>query len=100
MRKAALAVLVAASFMLAATADAAPLNKKRKTGRHWHAGYGYLPGFSAAERRERARERWRAEYRGRFYWYGGPGFYRGRWNGGGFGPCWTRTPIGMMWNCG
>ena len=42
------------------------------------------------------------------YWASGPhyygpawpGFYRGRWNGGGFGPCWTQTPIGPMWNCG
>ena len=33
-------------------------------------------------------------------WYGGPGFYRGRWTGGGFGPCWTETPIGEVWNCG
>jgi hypothetical protein len=32
--------------------------------------------------------------------YGGPGFYRGRWNGGGFGPCWIATPIGPHWNCG
>ena len=23
-----------------------------------------------------------------------------RWNGGGFGPCWTQTPIGNVWNCG
>ena len=29
-----------------------------------------------------------------------PRFYRGRWNGGGFGPCYTQTPIGYMWNCG
>jgi hypothetical protein len=35
-----------------------------------------------------------------YFWYGGPGFYRGRWNGGGFGPCWTQTPIGNVWNCG
>jgi len=34
------------------------------------------------------------------YGWGGPRFYRGRWNGGGFGPCWTQTPIGPMWNCG
>ena len=34
------------------------------------------------------------------YWYGWPGWYRGRWNGGGFGPCWTQTPIGNVWNCG
>src|ERR1035437_5063944 len=41
-----------------------------------------------------------ARNRGPVYWYGGPGFYRGRWNGGGFGPCWTQTPIGNVWNCG
>ena len=34
------------------------------------------------------------------YGYGGPGFYRGQWNGGTFGPCWTNTPIGRIWNCG
>ena len=33
-------------------------------------------------------------------WYGWPGFYRGRWNGGGFGPCYTKTPIGPIGNCG
>ena len=33
-------------------------------------------------------------------YYGGPGFYRSRWNGGGFGPCYTQTPIGPVWNCG
>ena len=26
--------------------------------------------------------------------------YGFRWNGGSFGPCWTSTPIGLMWNCG
>jgi hypothetical protein len=43
-----------------------------------------------------------------YYWYptrtvwslGGPGFYQNRYNGGGFGPCYTRTPIGPVWNCG
>ena len=41
------------------------------------------------------------------YWYGGgwhyfgdPGFLHGRYNGGSAGPCWTSTPIGLMWNCG
>ena len=29
-----------------------------------------------------------------------PGFYRGRYNGGSFGPCWSWTPIGPAWNCG
>jgi hypothetical protein len=77
--------------------------------RHWHKGFGFLPGFGPAERRERAIERWREERRGPYYIYGGPGywssfsrpgFYRSRWNGGGMGPCWTRTPIGAAWNCG
>ncbi len=33
------------------------------------------------------------------YGWGRPGYYRGQWNGGSFGPCWTYTPIGMMPNC-
>jgi hypothetical protein len=34
------------------------------------------------------------------YGWGRPGFYRGQYNGGSFGPCWTYTPIGMMPTCG
>jgi hypothetical protein len=107
--KVSLVVLVAASVMLAVAASAAPLKKKHKLPNHWHAGYGYLPGFSPAERRARAFARWRDERRGPYYIYGGPGywssfsrpgFYNNRWNGGGIGPCWTRTPIGPIWNCG
>ena len=33
-------------------------------------------------------------------YFGRPGFYRGRYDGGSFGPCWTRTPIGPIWTCG
>jgi hypothetical protein len=59
-------------------------------------GYGFLPGYEPPEVVE-----WRrAVTRRPQYWFGGPRFYRGRWNGGGFGPCWTKTPIGMHWNCG
>jgi hypothetical protein len=60
-------------------------------------GYGFLPGYEPPEVVEwhSARVRRRPAF-----WYGGPGFYRGRWNGGGFGPCWTPTPIGPHWNCG
>ena len=59
-------------------------------------GYGFLPGYEPPEVVE-----WqRARARRPTFWYGGPGFYRGRWNGGGFGPCWTPTPIGPHWNCG
>jgi hypothetical protein len=78
----------------------------------WH-GYGFLPGYRQppylAEWRDRS-----VRHRGPYepyelrYWsdgqlrygWGDPGLYRGRWNGGSFGPCWTSTPIGMMWNCG
>ena len=80
-----------AAFLLAATAPsfAAPVQGKAH-------GYGFLPGYRTPERIE-----WEeARNRRRVYWYGGPGFYRGRWNGGGFGPCWTQTPIGNVWNCG
>ena len=85
-----------AAFLLAATATfAAPVQGKAHVARHWH-GYGFLPGYRTPERIEGEE----ARNRRRVYWYGGPGFYRGRWNGGGFGPCWTQTPIGNVWNCG
>jgi hypothetical protein len=84
------ALVVTASVLVAAPAAA-----KRHHVRPWH-GYGFLPGYRTPERIE-----WeRARERGPVYWYGYPGFYRGRWNGGGFGPCWTQTPIGNVWNCG
>ena len=105
-------LVLAAAFMLAPAAFAAPaeqpatathkpiVHKKRPVTRHWH-GYGFLPGYRPPE--VIARERW--EHYDRLYgphYYGPawPRFYRGRWNGGGFGPCWTQTPIGPMWNCG
>ena len=79
----------------AATTFAAPVHAKRHVVRQWH-GYGFLPGYRSPERIE-----WeRAQHREPVYWYGRPGFYRGRWTGGGFGPCWTQTPIGNVWNCG
>lgn len=37
---------------------------------------------------------------GDWHYFGRPGFYNGQYNGGSFGPCWTRTPIGAIWNCG
>jgi hypothetical protein len=88
-------IAVAASLLLATAAIAAPAHGKRHVSRHWH-GYGFLPGYRSPERIEWERMR----NRGPVYWYGGPGFYHGRWNGGGFGPCWTQTPIGAVWNCG
>ena len=65
-------------------------------GQGGRRGYGFLPGYEPPEVIE-----WRrARARRPTFWYGGPGFYRGRWNGGGFGPCWTPSPIGPHWNCG
>jgi hypothetical protein len=69
---------------------------KRHPVRRWH-GYGFLPGYVPPEAEPPRRDYWTHPP---VWWYGGPGFYRGQWNGGGFGPCWTQTPIGPMWNCG
>lgn len=93
--------LSAPTFAGATTAKKHVAHKhaKHRVSRHWH-GYGFLPGYRPPEVIERERE---ARYwQSGPHWYGPawPGFYRGRWNGGGFGPCWTQTPIGPMWNCG
>jgi hypothetical protein len=88
-------IVIAALLVAATAALAAPVQAKRHVVYRWH-GYGFLPGYRTPERIEAEQ----ARNRGRVYWYGGPGFYRGRWNGGGFGPCWTQTPIGNVWNCG
>ena len=98
---------VAASLLPATMASAGSMQGKRPlnrpppyppphTGEGQGGGHGFLPGYEPPEviAWERARTRRPA------FWYGGPGFYRGRWNGGGFGPCWTPTPIGPHWNCG
>ena len=100
---------VATSLMLAGASDAAPKHKKRQATshvtRHWH-GYGFLPGYRPPQRIawERVRRHGPMERVRRhgpiYYWDARPGYYRGRWNGGGFGPCWERTPIGPMWTCG
>lgn len=68
-------------------------------------GYGFLPGYEPPPRLHESsplpgwveRRYWDWGWR---YGYGGPRFYRGQWNGGGFGPCYTQTPIGPVWNCG
>ncbi|UTD28212.1 hypothetical protein DB459_16245 [Bradyrhizobium sp. WD16] len=70
---------------------------RHRAVRGWH-GYGFLPGYRTPEQIEI--ERWRTGYPQWRLWYPWPRFYRGRWNGGGFGPCWTQTPIGFVWNCG
>ncbi len=90
-RNIAVVVALAAAVALPGAALGASAHAKRPVVRHWH-GYGFLPGYPPIPQ----------DYRRSFpgYWYGGPQFYRGRWNGGGFGPCWRTTPIGSMWTCG
>ena len=82
--------------LLPAVVTAAPSHKRPAPV--WH-GYGFLPGYRPPEQIEweDAVAAWR---RGPAYWYGYPRFYHNQWNGGGFGPCWTQTPIGNVWNCG
>ncbi len=99
--------IICTVLLLAAMPEAlsAPIQKsegatKHRVSRHWR-GYGFLPGYRPPEviERERAEHYYRL-YGPQYYGPAWPRFYRGRWNGGGFGPCWTQTPIGPMWNCG
>jgi hypothetical protein len=94
------ACVLLAPAVMAAPEQAEMTPKKRHVTRHWH-GYGFLPGYRPPEviERERAAEYYRT-HGPQYYGPAWPGFYRGRWNGGGFGPCYTQTPIGPMWNCG
>jgi hypothetical protein len=106
-----LAIALAALLLLTAAPTLAPAagetmalpaahkQVRKKPVARW-SRYGFLPGYRPPEviARQRAYERWA---RGpRFYGPAWPGFYRSRWNGGGFGPCYTYTPIGYVWNCG
>lgn len=109
-RKLLLAFAAIASVLIASPAMSAPHDGKPAKSRatvtvkKWR-GYGFLPGYPRSER-ERQRNKWLSERRyfgwngNVYYGFGRPGFYRGQWNGGSFGPCWTSTPIGMQWNCG
>src|ERR1700733_2708850 len=105
--------------LLSVVAQAAPLPKKPKPV--WH-GYGFLPGYQqplsnsqplyaqkdALRRLARQNRRpWYIDptpeyygYDGEWHYVGRPGFYRGQYNGGPFGPCLARTPLGPNWNCG
>jgi hypothetical protein len=110
---------IAVVLSLLSPAQAAPVHKRPAS--HWH-GYGFLPGYhqppsnSQPLYAQKGALRYLAEHRGRpwyidpvpryvgydgeWHYVGRPGIYGGRYNGGTFGPCWTRTPIGPIWNCG
>jgi hypothetical protein len=106
--------------LLSAAAPAAPINKR--TPQRWH-GYGFLPGYrqplnnslplykqdpAVLRMARRERRPWYIDpvpeyygYDGDWHYVGRPGFDRGgRYNGGSFGPCYSRTPIGPVWTCG
>jgi hypothetical protein len=86
-----------------------PAPSKRHVIYHWH-GYGCVPDYGPRTRRSASSHQppaWNAPdytphywYDGGKYYFGEPGFLHGRYNGGSVGPCWTSTPIGLMWNCG
>jgi hypothetical protein len=64
-------------------------------------GYGFLPGYEPPQITRGPKFGSHPWVRDSTYpWYGYPGYYRGRFNNGGFGPCYTKTPIGPIWNCG
>lgn len=114
---------VAVAVLAASPAPAAPAKGKDRvetkrtavTVRPRSRGYGFLPGYEPPDRPSPYASRydsWIAKPYGpgrRYltpggwqwvYGWGGARFYQGRWNGGGFGPCWTDTPVGPVWNCG
>ncbi len=114
-----LCLSVAVILSLVVIAGAAPAHKRPAP--RWH-GYGFLPGYRQPVNNSiplytRRAPAWRVArrnpppwyidpvpsyfgYDGNWHYFGRPGFSRGRYNGGSFGPCWTRTPIGPIWNCG
>ncbi|EJW09899.1 hypothetical protein A33M_0776 [Rhodovulum sp. PH10] len=115
-----LAALLAVPPLAATPADAKSRSVKAKRPSltiRPARGYGFLPGYEPPDRpspyrRTRSDTAWIAKPYGpgrRYfdpytwqwqYGWGGPRYYQGRWNGGSFGPCWTDTPIGPVWNCG
>ena len=120
MRKGVEGLAVLLALALAAPAMASPAHETAKTThvrkkhhvRRFPPGVGFLPGYRTPAQIERDRRKEFERDRRAYFRNGGapiyyytwgypdPRFYRGRWNGGSFGPCWTVTPIGYQWNCG
>jgi hypothetical protein len=96
-------------LLIPAVAFAAPAHKRHSVQ---NRGYGFLPGYhqppnesipvygARGNNRDAPAYVPRYWYNGAWRYFGRPGFYNGRYNGGSFGPCWTITPIGRVWNCG
>jgi hypothetical protein len=116
------ALIIIALSLLPALAFAAPAHTRHaRSG--WH-GYGFLPGYHQPPSNSvpvyrsivtaRGKRYYlpntpsdttpqympRYIYNGSVYYWGHPGFYRGRYNGGSYGPCYSWTPAGPIWNCG
>jgi hypothetical protein len=120
MTRISLASITVLAALVPALALAGPAHKRPP--QKWH-GYGFLPGYhqppnntvpvfgvngAPRGRRYASRRHWyidpTPEYLnyddGEWHYFGRPGFFRGHYNGGSLGPCWTRTPVGLVWNCG
>ena len=113
--------LLAAILLSLSTIAASAEPASKRPAPKWK-GYGFLPGYqqplnNAAPLYKQKDALRRLAFQNRRPWYidrtpryygwdgnlrypGRPGFYGGRYNGGSFGPCWTQTPIGPVWNCG
>ncbi len=104
------------------SADAMAASVKKPKAKGWQ-GYGFLPGYrqpinnsvplfmqkrADLKMAKRDRRHWYIDKTPQYYnWWEGqwrypgqPGFSGGQYNGGSFGPCYTRTPIGPIWTCG
>ena len=104
-------ILAVSSAILLLLLPAVSFSAPKRHVSHWH-GYGFLPGYRqppndsvpvyGAGGAIRGTPDYTPSYwyNGERYYFGEPGFYHGRYNGGSFGPCWTWTPIGRRWNCG
>src|SRR4029079_15960049 len=95
--------------LLPVAVSAAPAHNRQAPRGH---GYGFLPGYQQPRHNTRRAYTQRAalaraarrngrpwyidptpsyyRYNGDQYYFGRPGFYGGRYNGGSFRPCWAR----------